>query len=342
MFNKKKRTRILIIKLGAIGDVVMALPLISAINKKYPGVEITWIGGKIVVPILRSVEGINNIITIDDALLFKGTLAEKFSVLTKVWLALFGKRYDLVLIPYRDRRYKLLALTTLKKKCRTLNGKDRNSSIIPGRYHAVEYTKLVTGYDDFNLSNVVFPKVKLKSDADINSLFNGKAKYVALAPGGAKNLLNEDSLRNWPIENYKRIAELLLAAGIKVFILGAKSDEWASPYFKNLDLVNLIGKTSMPQLMSVLEKVNLLISHDTGILHLGKLFNVPTVALFGPVNPIERVGKNENIDVIWEAESLACAPCYDGKKFANCENNLCMKNISVEIAFDKINNLLKL
>lgn len=337
--NKK---RILIVKLGAIGDVVMALPMIEAIRQEHPTAEITWLCGKTVEPVLKLVEGIDRLITIDDALLFKGRIKQRISVIVKCWQTFAFKLFDLVITPYRDKRYKILTLTAKKNTYRSFDGSDRLNSITPGRYHSIEYIKLINGIDDSEIENAVMPDINLDSDPKIENLFKNKdSKYVALVPGGAKNLLNEDSLRNWHIDSYRNLAKLLIDEGYKVIILGAKSDEWINESFAEVDVINLVSKTSIPQLLCVLKKVDLLVSHDTGILHLGKLTNTLSIGLFGPVNPIERVGKNERISVIYEAEKLPCAPCYNGKVFAGCKNNICMKRISVEQVYTKAVSLLR-
>lgn len=329
------REKILIVKLGALGDAAMALPMIEAIRNQYPDAEITWLCGNTIEPLLKLVNGIDRLIAIDDAKLFKGSLAERLKIIAGCWSIFAFMKFDIVFTPYRDKRYKLLSLTARKVQSRSFMGSDRLNSIIPGRCHSIEYVKLVTGCDDSEITNPVYPKVNVAPSPAIDSIFTDKkSKYIALVPGGAKNLLNEDSLRNWPIGQYKELAKKLIDGGYKIIILGAKSDEWVLESFKDIEVISLVSKTSIPELMYVLAKVNLLISHDTGILHLGKLVKTKSVGLFGPVNPFERIGKDENIRFIWEAKYLPCAPCYNGKVFADCKNNLCMKNITVEKVHD--------
>ncbi len=335
------KIKILIVKLGALGDAAMALPMIEALRKRYANADITWLCGKTIEPVLKLVEGIDTIITIDDELLFKGSLLQRLIIIAHCWKIFLFKKFDFVFTPYRDKRYKLLTLTARSNIARSFMGQDRINSITPGRYHSVEYVKLVTGNDNSKTGIPTYPKLNIPADAEIDNIFNEiNTKYIALVPGGAKNLLNEDSLRNWDVKLYAALAGKLIAAGSRVIILGAKSDEWICDSFKGTPVINLVSKTSIPQLMNVLAKINLLISHDTGILHLGKLTNTPSIALFGPVNPLERIGKDDNITVISESEKLPCAPCYDGKNFAPCTNNLCMKNISVEQVFTMATNLL--
>jgi len=340
-YPEREKIKILIVKLGAIGDVVMALPMVTAIREKYPDAEITWLCGKIAAPIPESVEAIDNVITVDDALLFKGSAAQKFMTVFSCLKALAFRRYDYIITPYRDRRYKILTFLTGRKIFRSFDGRDRLNSIIPGRYHSVEYVKLFTGQDDHTIKERPFPRAAVPESQMIKELlFDNNKPVIAIAPGGANNLLNKDSLRNWPAANYGRLAELLAGGKYNFALLGARTDEWTREYFKGLPVIDLIGKTSLLELIYILKNSALLITHDTGILHVGKLAGVKTLALFGPVNPCERVGKNERIEVIWEGSLLPCSPCYNGKIFAGCGNNLCMKNITVEAVYSKTLELL--
>lgn len=137
VYNKK----ILIIKIGAIGDAVMALSMLNEIDKKYPGAEITWICGKIIAPLIKNFERINKVIVIDDFELLRGNFLSRLKVLSKVWFLLALKKFDIVISAYKNKGYGLLALTTIKKEFRSFSYKDRKNQMVKGRYHASEYAR---------------------------------------------------------------------------------------------------------------------------------------------------------------------------------------------------------
>ena len=330
MKNKSKK-KILIVKLGAIGDVVMSLAMINEIDIKYPGARITWMAGKIVGPLIKSISRIDEAIIINDSDLLTGNPVKRLIVLFKMWVKLFGKRYDLIITAYKDKRYRLLTSTALGKVRKDFVGKVRQTTLTPGRYHALEYMRLINDTDDWQIKAAIFPECDIISSQNLESAFlELETKYVAIAPAGAKNLLSSDDVRRWPVENYVQVAKELSSRNITVIIIGAQSDSWVSEHFENTPVVNLIGKTSITDVVYIYNNCSLLISHDTGLLHLAKLSGINTIALFGPVDPRWRVGKNENIETIWGGEDLYCAPCYNGKTFAECDNNICMKNIDPE------------
>jgi heptosyltransferase-2 len=175
-----------------------------------------------------------------------------------------------------------------------------------------------------------YPALNLPADVSLlNAIDLKNSNNVIIAAGGAKNILNTDDVRRWDTNSYVQLAKELIARGYNIVLTGAQHDAWVSKAFESIPVCDLIGKTSLIDLLVLLSKVDLLITHDTGILHLAKLTKTKTIGLYGPVNPKTFVGKTDPVTVIWKVENLACAPCYDGKKFALCYDNLCMKNITV-------------
>jgi heptosyltransferase-2 len=336
--------RILIIKIGAIGDAVMALSVLNEIDKKYPGAEITWICGNIIAPLIKSFGRINNVIVIDDFALLRGGFLSRLSVLVKVWFLLAFKKFDLVISAYKNRGYGLLALTARKKEFRSFSGKSRKDQMVKGRYHAAEYARLIHDIDDWQVPEPVLPEISLPPNSRIDEYIDklNRPRFI-LVPAGAKNLINGGLQRRWPIEYYRSLAEQLITKykDCSIILAGSKDDNWVLEYFKNLPVISLIGETSLTDLIYLYNKCDLLITHDTGLFHLAKLSNIETLVLFGPVNPMEMAGGHKNVNWIWKGAELSCSPCYDGKSFAECSNNICMKYISVEEVLKKITDINK-
>ena len=80
-----------------------------------------------------------------------------------------------------------------------------------------------------------------------------------------------------------------------------------------------------------LSRMDTVVTHDSGILHLAILLRRRVVALFGPTDPSGRVPQNSygRVRIFWYGSSISCCPCYDGKTFAKCDNNLCLDRIPV-------------
>ncbi len=112
----------LIIKIGAIGDVVMALPMIKAC-----GGRVTCVCGKIVRPLIKADE----VIEVDEKKLLKGNIWELF----KIWRKLGFRKFDLIIIAHKDWRYRLIPLF--------IRGEKRVFKPKPGQYHAQAYLAML-------------------------------------------------------------------------------------------------------------------------------------------------------------------------------------------------------
>jgi len=142
----------LIVKLAAIGDVVMALPIVTALRACDPAVRITWLCGKSAAPLLRCVDAIDEVVEIDDAAILAGVRTRQMREVAAAYKRLRGRRYDLALIAHSDSRYRVLAAGARAGETRWLGRRGRRPGLVPGRYHGDEYVRMVTGVDDSGAS----------------------------------------------------------------------------------------------------------------------------------------------------------------------------------------------
>ncbi len=332
---RKVPDKILIVKIGAIGDLVMSLPILTAIHKKYPQSKITWLCGSQAAPLLRAAQQINSILEVDEKKLLAGSFWLKLKHLFKTWKQIgFFKRFDLILTLHPDPRYRLLSFF-----CRCADrrhwGENRSRFIpIPGRYHAHEYLHLLnpeqTGPQELSIE---FPVLHLPQQSETIPKIG--ETVIVLSPGGAKNVLADDALRRWPIQSYARLIEKLSTLeNTHIVVTGSESDRWIESFLPKNTYHNQIGRFNLLEMISLLKKCSLLITHDSGPLHLAKLAGCPVLALFGPTNPHEKISPEENIKFIWGGERLSCRPCYNGKTYSACKRNHCLESISPELVFD--------
>lgn len=323
--------RYLIVKIAAIGDVIMALPMVEEIRKLDKDADITWICGRGVLPILEKFP-IDHIIPLDDKKLLTGNKLQKISVVFKVWKEIAGRKYDIVALGHAARRYQILTLFTRKEIFRSFSHVMGKIWPVPGRHHTDEYVRLVNPDNKYVIPTARFPKVTMS--ADLKDELSSEKMIVALAPGGAKNLLTDDFLRRWPIERYVELAERLINKGCKVVITGGKTDAWVNDYFRGLDVTNLVGKTDLINLIGVFQNVDVIVTHDSGPLHIAGLTETRLIGIFGPTNPSEKIPRRKDVLSILGGKQMSCCPCYDGKYYADCNNNLCIKGISAqEVAY---------
>jgi heptosyltransferase-2 len=327
--------KILIVKIGAIGDVCMTLPLLARVRSEHPNAHITWVCGEQVKELIAATKQVDHVITICERELYKGSFLTRVGSLFSVWKHLAGRSFDVCLTAHPDPRYRWISFPILCKDRRFCSRLAQRINPVAGRYHAEEYVRLWTGKDHEDVSSLTFPKLSLPPSAIAGP-------FIVISPGGAKNVLADDFLRRWPIQSYAALMKKLAALPMQLVLTGSASDAWVRESMQDIPHIDLIGKLDLLQLISLFQSSKLLITHDSGPMHLAKLVNCPTVALFGPTMPSEKVGLKENVKVIWGGENLPCRPCYDGKTYAKCSNNLCLNRIDPDRVFREALNALSL
>lgn len=321
-------SKYLIVKLAAIGDTIMALPMIRRIREKDDRAQITWVCGRASFPILEKFS-IDHLICIDERKLLVGSKIEKLTQVLYVWRKLAFQKFDVIALGHADARYKLLTLPIRSNIFHTFNHTLGKSCPLPGRHHTDEYVHLVCDKMKDPTETASLPSLSLLSSIKERLSEIHQKKIVILAPGGAKNVLANDGIRRWPIENYLTLARKLLSKNVCVIVVGAPSDTWVTDKFAGLDIINLIGETGLLDLIAVFQHSDVIITHDSGPLHLAGLTKTPIIALFGPTNPYEKIPRRNNVHFFWKANDFACCPCYDGKYYADCHTQDCLRAISV-------------
>jgi lipopolysaccharide heptosyltransferase II len=334
----------LVVKLGQIGDVVMSIPAARGIHER--GYEIHWVCGCTVQPLLACYSWIHLIPVIEKAILFGG-LPEKAAQIAGLWRRLAFRPFDLCATLYYDRRYRVLTWPVRAKQRITLSRRSRATMLLPGRHHVDEYARVLLGRDDGYREQSAAP---VRPDRLPPSPLPAKTTQarVAIVPGGVRNLIREEAtgrlpeqvLRRWPIENYIALTRRLLDRGWEVVLLGGTEDEWVRPNFRDLAVTNCIGKLSLPEVVSVCDASDAVVTHDTGPLHLAGLSDTCLIGIFGPTDPATRIPRRPFSIGIWGGQGFACRPCYDGRDFAPCKFNGCMHQVTPELALRELDRLL--
>ena len=312
----------LILKLGAIGDVIMAIP--AAHQLHLAGHTIDWVCSTSVLPILKLYPWIHPI-AIDERTLVTGSAPAKLRVIFDLWRTLGLRRYDLVATLYYDPRYRLLTLPIRAARRIRLSDTDRNTRLLPGRHHTDEFARILLNRPD-ELNPDPFAPVQIPAtETPVN--VSSKPR-ILLAPAGARNLLADDHLRRWPPERYVTLSRLFLEHNLEVTLIGGPDDAWITPHFAALPVTNLIGKLTLAETLALLDASDLLITHDTGPLHMAGITRVSLIGIFGPTDPHGRLPQRPGTLALWGGEGFACRPCYDGHTFAPCPSNDCMRQIT--------------
>lgn len=336
--------RALIVKLGAIGDVIMAVPAAYALYQQ--GFSIDWVCGKTVRPLLECYSWVNPI-PVNDKAILTGTPWQRLEGILDLWRKIGLKRYTLCSVLYYDSRYKLLTAPVRAERKQMFSQNSRATTMIAGRHRTDEYMRLILGTDDTCRETSTAP---IRPDRLPASPLppKGARPQVALVPGAGNHLIRaqasarlpEQFLRRWPIESYVALAHKLLDRGWEVVLLGGPEDVWVEPHFKQFQVTNFIGKLTLPEFVSFCDQCDAVVTHDTGPLHLAGLSETCLISIFGPTDPTTLLPRRSCVTGIWGGQGFACRPCYDGRDFAPCKFNGCMHQVTPELVMHELDRLL--
>lgn len=323
--------RILIVEVNWLGDVLFSTPAIRAIRKKYSESYIGVLVHKRCKDVLIGNPNVNDIIVLDEENIHRG-IRGKLDLVRQ----LKEKKFDTAYLFHRSFTRALICfLSGIENRIGYYTAKRRfllTESVAPIQkviHRAAHYYYLVERnipQDIKQLSCDFFVGEKDKSFIEellkTESLDTTK-KLVVIHPAG--NWLP----KRWPKENFAKLAdELIEKFNSDVIFSGAPAERGIVADILSLmkrKAVNLCGKTNLKQLGALFSKADLVISADSGPLHISVALNRPTVAIFGPTSiAITGPLTKENIAIL--QKDVECfVPCYKH----DCSDNRCMKLISV-------------
>jgi heptosyltransferase-2 len=334
---------IVFVKIGAIGDLIMSLPTMRTARREHPTAQLTLVVGRSLLPLAKLVEEIDQLVLIDDHALYRGNRLQQLRALAACAWQLRWRKVDRLLIGHSDRRYQVFARMVRARRVDSWQRGAGRQFPVPGRLHADEYLRLYHGIDRAEMPASVPYTLDQRlplPDRLTHALTVGKP-LVALAPGGARNLWDNNRQRRWPLEHYAELARQLIEADCQVLLTGGPTDDWVREAFSGLPIEDLVGQTDLPALIALYQRCDLVITHDSGPLHLAGLAGVKRLALFGATHPDEKIREDAYSRVIWLGRDMACSPCYDGRTYADCQTVRCLADLTPERVLHMAQTMLK-
>ncbi len=286
--------RILVIKLGALGDFIYALGAMKAIRAHHPGAKISLLTRKPYEELARK-SGFFDEIMLDtkpklnpfDWIKFRELLNSKR----------FARVYDL---QNNDRTGLYFKLFSPKPEWSGIvNGAShRNADPERPRHHAFQghqKTLKLAGIEDVKLNALEW----LHSDI---ARFNLPKPYALLVPGSSANHLR----KRWPESSYRALVQKLIDAGLHPVLLGAKDEiELAGRIAEGLEVTNLAGQTTIDDLATVARGAAIAVGNDTGPMHILSMTGCPVVMFFcSDESNIKKHGPQTSRAKSFEAQDL--------------------------------------
>jgi heptosyltransferase-2 len=321
----------LIIKLGALGDIVMTLGLLHYLQENHPTKTIYWLGSQAYQDLFAALNLKNFIyLPVSGEFVHQTRFFKKLKLSIECIKHLCCFRWEKIFLCHKDHRYRYLLQCCFLSH---LIAKTPRFMSIPGRYHGEEYIRLKIQSDDNFQIPFSLPKLKLGHTKVMNR--------AVLALGGQLRLEPGKNLRQWPLGHYAELAKLLEKNGYEVVLVGVGARDLEDA-FKEIKVKNLIGKQTLKACLETIATATFIVTCDSGPMHLGILARTQVYALFGPTLPEEKLPLNhpeyaKNIHYFSSKNRLTCSPCYDGKFYARCHDPICMRLTTPLEVMRKIN-----
>lgn len=168
---------------------------------------------------------------------------------------------------------------------------------------------------------------------------------IIIAPSNSHNQKKGLNYRAWPFEHWRTLMEKL-AVQTPLVIVGARGEEAFFDHIKpypTYNIIDLVGRLSIPELITIVQHAEGLICTDSATGHIGAAVDTPTFVLMGPNNPVtDSPYKSDTNKVYPLSLALPCSPCYKTKTMEECRDNICMKNLSPNTVFDTIKSTIQL
>ena len=334
---------ILIILLGALGDVVRGLALIDQLRRNFSNLRITWL----VEPKCRDIVALHP--GIDELLVFER--AKGIVGAASLIRELRKRNFDITLDLQRHFKsgcFSLFSGASRRIGFNRANTKEGNWIFNNEFIGAVDEDSVAKLVIYLSFINALGGKVQeplnfglaLSDQATQLEAISAipKSEYTVLVLGSSWKS------KNWPQEGYVGLLDLLKQRypRISVVLVGDKSQATLSQELvKHADsgsrqISNLVGKTSLEELCQVIRGARFCVGPDSGPAHIAGAFGVPYISLFGPTSP-QRVApyKSEHLAL---QSNIGCAPCY----LRECPGlgGLCMKLLTPHAVLDKVQEIL--
>ncbi len=157
--------------------------------------------------------------------------------------------------------------------------------------------------------------------------------FIVLAPGAAYG-----PAKMWPKEYYRALAKDLTRLGYAIVIAGGVKEKEIGDFIKDNSpqIYNLCGKTDLLTVAGIFSLAKLVISNDSGLMHLAAALKIPQIAIFGSTDPEATGPLNPNAIIL--KKELSCSPCFE--RTCKYGHYNCLKSIAVEEVISSISELI--
>ncbi len=307
---------ILLIRLSSLGDIILTTPLIRALSKHYPEASIDYVTKTEFAEILVDYPNIRHVYAFDSR--------SGFSGLRKLAKEIRSAHYDLAVDLHVNPRSIYLRTFGGARMVRRYRKRSLQRQLLR-KFHinllkdaGTVIERYFTALEDFGIAHDglgprLYPDAGSKQKAGelLMECGSGDRLLLGLAPGASR------ATKRWPASRFAEAAVSLAGTSRACFVLiGAGEDSPAARRVKealsgegNQEVIDLVGKLKLLEAAAVIEKLDLLLSNDTALMHMATAVNTPVVAVFGPTSRELGFFPFGGKARVIEKPDLDCRPC---------------------------------
>lgn len=340
--NKFKPKKILIRAANWVGDAIMTTPVIRAIRKNFPEAHISILAKPWVAPVFENNQYIDKIIIYDAVARHKkgvGTirLCRDLRKYKFDFTILMQNAFEAALITFlagipNRIGYDTDARTLLLDCPVHLDPALKKGHLIDYYLGILKGSSLKTYGRKLNLDLSLKERQKAVNTLKINSIYGNK--IIGINPGATGG-----TAKRWFPDRYALLCKYLYKiTKTKILIFGGPGDETLGDQISKDAgncCINLSGKTSLREAFALINKCNLFITNDSGLMHAAAALNICQIAIIGSTDHIATPPSNENSHIMRVPTS--CSPCLKPE----CPtDHRCMKRITVDMVLQLAKKLI--
>jgi heptosyltransferase-2 len=336
--------KILIIRLSSIGDIILSTPFIRLIRNRFPEAKIDFVVKGIYKDLLEFNPHIDQ--------LYKISLNGGRSELSDLRQILKSNAYDVIFDLHNNLRSNFLKRRIGNTEAHSINKEKFKQTLlvwfklnlykkeitIPERYLAVANSFGVT--DDGKGLDLYWESERQRS-ADNKAILCGinlDKPIIGLAPGAGF------FTKRWPAYKFKNLIQLIQRQkDIQIVIFGGNEDrEIGNRLSKEDNVFDLCGKLSLLESAALMSKSKIVVTNDTGLMHMTAAVKTPVIAIFG--STVRELGffPYRAEGTVIENTNLSCRPCsHIGRHKCPKGHFKCMEDISAEEVYNVFDQLIK-
>jgi len=356
--SREAPSRIRLIRVDLLGDVVMSLVGARLIKHRFPKAHLSMVTLPQTAPVARMSPDVDQVIEIDTNRIrsVRAWLRrETYVDLSRAWHDLRRERLDITyslygrtasllsflgrsraLVGYADEAYPQLLSRAVRHGRWSLRRRQPDT----------EFTRRLVAEDgelsieDHAPSLTVTPEARARASGLLGRIGIGNSVFAVFHPGSSYG-----DAKRWPAQHFAELAVRLEADGIKTVLVGSRAEQSLAAQIENTSPArSLAGHTDIEELAALLSRASVVVSGDSGPLHLATALGIPAVAVYGPTDP------SINGPIAWKGQAvtvlrrdLACSPCYSVRVRAGCplRDPICMRLVSPDEVYSAARAILQ-